>query len=176
MNLFKLLTFLFLSIPTSTGRCQSQFSQSRVDISADGRLFAIPDPESEWNVFACELSSPELQAFLSLSEQELSALGDQQALIKKEQREIVEAARATGANVTDALLRYRNGIDDVLSELLPPDSMALARKLIYRLEVSRIGLADALTSGRLSDAVGIYEDQKAEVSRKATEVAYSQTA
>lgn len=77
--------------------------------------------------------------------------------------------RKTAEQVEAEMEAFRTQSTKFLDELVSPGQWARLRQLAYQVEVSRIGLANALTTGRLGADIGVEEQQTELIQRKAEE-------
>ncbi len=58
----------------------------------------------------------------------------------------------------------------LVDEVLPPTKQKRLREIAYQIEVSRVGLGNALTQGKLGEDVGVYENQRTTIREKAERI------
>lgn len=74
------------------------------------------------------------------------------------------------AEYRDAQSEHRKKSELFLDEILSSKQWQLLKQAAYQVEVGRIGLGPAITAGRLGEDIGIHEQQREQVERKAKEI------
>lgn len=74
------------------------------------------------------------------------------------------------AGVAELMAANRQQAEAAIEEILLPDQLKRIRQLAYQVEVSRLGLGPALTSGRLGKEIGVNDNQKQNLSEKAATI------
>lgn len=137
------------------------------------RVFSSPDPEKTLDLFNL-LAQKAIQEELELSDAEKEGIKKIREEVRSEMREFVRSTEESGTDVRKALLtamkERRQATADAVSELLTPERNQRLKELAYRVETSRIGLANALVFGRLGHVAGIYEGQKTNLIRRGEEI------
>ena len=110
------------------------------------------------------MSVDQVQRELGLVENQIEVADRIISTAKEETRELLLRARDKNAKVARgellalAIARKRVA-DDAIEEILLPEQLVRLRQIAFRIEVSHMGLANALTYGRLGEEVEIYENQ-----------------
>lgn len=140
--------------------------------TADGRVFIGADPNDAYQIL-CQLVDRQVQEYVGLTPTQIEAHSKIISDFQIQYRKLVVAERAgevpRGA-AADFVKVFTTQASELLEELLLPEQNQRVRNAIFRLEAKRIGLGEALVYGRLSDAVGIYENQKDRLTRRAEQI------
>lgn len=135
-------------------------------IVTKGRVFAGPDPNVEQHLYGL-LADSEVRQHLGFSDEQCEGLKEAMA------KAAVPAPSELYRDPT-AMAAFRQeqkaALLEVFREVVTPEHLAKLKALAYRYEVSAIGLPVALTTGRLSDEVGIYANQHERILRIGAEI------
>ena len=174
MSFPPMLAFAFLVNGSLSLAADTLPTSPRIPVirTVDGKVYIGSDPNNSYQVL-CQLLDHQVQEYVGMSERQVLAHAE---LIRTFQKDWIEAVRAERAGevakgTTAALIKsFVNESEVLLEELLTPSQYARVRNAMYRIESKRIGLGEALTQGRLAQEIGIYEDQKAELAKRAREI------
>jgi hypothetical protein len=133
----------------------------------------IPDPSNKLSLITLALNNSSIQRELRLSTQELEALinertrnnGSFSSPMIETGPEEVGSAR-TRALIAIAIARN----EAVLDEIISPSQWLRLREIAYQTEIARIGIANAIATGRLGRDIGIYDNQKSSLCTQANRI------
>lgn len=155
----------------SNAQGQIRTTQTRIDRTSAGELRVVPDPNSKYFCLMELAGDPSLQRFLELDDVTVGILSELPQKLKEPEAETMAIARKNRESVGEALMKFREvAAGEFFDEILTPSHQVLIGKLIYRLEIQRMGLAEAITSGRLSHDVGVHDEQKEFLMRTAKKI------
>lgn len=166
------LVWILLSTPFSsaTGYAQAESLPSvKITESPDGHVFLGRDPSQPLDQFK-QLDDPQVCAELGMSDEVVSQISEFKKARQEEYAKMMRAERSgeiPRGSLAKLLVQHIEQAEDLLEEVLTPAQRKRLKELMFRLEVERIGLGEALTAGRLSIAVGVHEDQKFEIQERA---------
>ncbi len=136
-------------------------------ISLGGPVGGV-DPNSRSQLFNL-LSNESVRHELQLSEEQY---GGVQKIMKASQARMTELIRASIETQRDGgairlggedfmAMREENQAqaEAAIEEILLPEQLKRVRQLAYQVEISNVGIAEALTEGRLGEEIGVHEDQ-----------------
>ncbi len=132
--------------------------------------YTIPDPNRLTSVVSLA-KNESVMDFLGLSESQRSSLLD---YFEKNGGTLSGVVNMPGSGEakTQAMLDAQFAAVQAeriaaIEEILQPDQIARLKQVAYQTEVTRIGLGEALTSGRLGHDVGVHENQFTNIVDKA---------
>lgn len=85
-------------------------------------------------------------------------------------RESGQSVQIGGSEFQEMMEENRAQAEEAIEEILLPEQMDRIRQLAYQVEISRTGIGEALVTGRLGKEIGVYEDQKQELSERAAKI------
>lgn len=144
----------------------------RVLRTPDGKLLIGPDPNIAYERYQ-QLAHLQVQKDLELSDGVIDAFTKHEKVYRSKLTELrseERAGRIPKSIRNELMQRHFAEADEYLNELLTPPQNTRLTQLLYRMEVSRIGLAESLVQGRLSEAVGVYENQKSGIVEKGKKI------
>lgn len=153
-------------------RRQGGGSSTAVAVTMEGHVMPGPDPNSPMQMFSLLLSSP-VQDALGLSAPARNLFNN---LDENHRRQVNDAALAyRNGDITkeERLALYHRLTDQkqaMMDEGLTPEQQERLGQLAFRVEITRMGLADSITNGRLSLAIGVHDQQKTKLREKAREL------
>ncbi|MEM7475026.1 MAG: hypothetical protein AAF483_08535 [Planctomycetota bacterium] len=139
----------------------------KVSFDADG-LFIGPNPNNMMERFR-QLYDMRVQDLLGLQKDvglQVHRITQHYFQRSKEVSRIETEAGRTKAS--QAILRqFQENAENYMDEVLTPAQDHRLTQIIYRIETKRLGLGEALATGRLGLAVGVHDNQKSNIKRKA---------
>ena len=60
--------------------------------------------------------------------------------------------------------------EEAIEEILLPEQLERVRQLAYQVQVAQVGLGEALVNGKLGQEIGVYEDQKQNLTDRAAKI------
>lgn len=175
MHKFSAVCAIFASIAGVNAQppiTQPKTSVVRLDLSPDGYFHSAPDPDSSWELFFCVRDQRVVQEFLELTDEQIEVI-EKLAIdfLKAQRATVVDLKNSGDKEIAAKVLSFREEISTAgLDEILTPDQIGTLRQIAMRLEILRIGLPDALVRGRLARKVGVFDEQKGDLWRQATEI------
>jgi len=130
-----------------------------------GKILVGPSPDNIGQLFNLMRSSEVMEA-LDLDKQQKIAMEN---AFKSEQEQVREmvSKKVPFNEITGAL---RSNAKSIFDEVLTPAQNLRMRQIVFRIEVSVIGLAAALTEGRLGEEVKVYENQVTRIQERGKEI------
>ena len=134
-----------------------------------GGGFSVPDPKSSLSAISMVLNRSFAQA-LGLRDDQRETLenilrksGPLTGITLSEE----EHLSLSGPQKDFLLATHMQRMADLVDEVLTPEQLKRLPQLVYQTEVARVGMGQAITSGRLAHDVGVTENQKANLQLKA---------
>lgn len=157
--------------------CQAQnLRQPRYQVgvvrTTEGRVFIGADPNDAYQVL-CQLSDRQVQDYVGMTEIQKTAYSKIISEFQHQRKQLAMQERSGELPKGTTLKFIKTFVSksgELLEELLNPEQSARLRNALFRLEARRIGLGEALVHGRLSDAIGVHDGQKNQLSRKAEQI------
>ena len=141
------------------------------------KIFAGPDPSNPSELFRL-LRNESVCAELGLSDQQRDAVQEEEAkqiqkLLQrsKDSRHLQlpnspEDQKKRIEEMKKMMEEQQAGHKSAIDEILTPDQAKRFAQILYRVEVYRAGMAEALLNGRLGNAVEVTEDQRVNLTDK----------
>lgn len=154
-------------------RLDDKLISGNISIGGLGTSLGI-NPDSKSSLFRM-LGNESVRSELKLTEQQRTSA--QRILDESNQRmsdlvkkSIREGRGINGTQIAEFTSASRKEAEAAIEEILLPAQLKRIRQLAYQVEVSRSGLGEALTTGRLGKEVGVTDNQKQHLSEKAAAI------
>lgn len=157
------------------GQAQSQDAVvgPSLSISENGKVHAIPDPSDAFSLARFSVNQT-VASELGLTEKQVIEL---KKLLSLNKGHLNGAVAFFGVDKVPTPLEIQAMLSDrekanraVLDELLTPSQLARLSEIVFQIEIARVGIGEALTNGLLGADIGVNENQKTSLKKKAQQV------
>lgn len=169
MNAVLVALLVVLASPT----CYGQTSSTWIGLSTY-RGTTIPNPDNPLSIAVLAVN-PTVAAELNLEGKQLKALKSlfreghgslEVVTYESKDGEVVLDAKGRALHYQETLQARRNAIEEVLT----PEDLKRLRQAAFQIEIARSGFGVAITSGALSENVGVSDNQKSHLREKANQI------
>lgn len=160
----KLILMQLIISGAVTCSCFAQFQ-----ISPEGRISYLLDPESEWDRFEFLKKDQQIQESLGCDSRVVEAVNSLYEGVKNDVRDFMlnaSKSKVSTSLVNEYIESRKSTAVGFMTELLTPSQRQRLKELAFRMEIVHMGFEWALTKGRFGQSVGIHEEQKSGLSRR----------
>lgn len=146
----------------------------RISASSNGVRHSIPNPNNKLSIVSLALNAS-VATELGLTEQQTEVIRKifienrgylNGGILVYDGKDIIPTPDVTKAMLESRRLKN----EQILNEALTPPQWVRLKQIAYQIEVARVGLGAAFTSGLLSYEVRVHENQKAALNERARKI------